>query len=67
MKLGIIGAKSIIDILIKVIKEETIDIDIVSVETEVITETPKKTRILEKQVDAILFTGVYNYYYTLAH
>ena len=46
MKLGIIGAKSIIDILIKVIKEETIDIDIVSVETEVITETPKKTRIL---------------------
>lgn len=42
MKLGIIGAKSIIDILIKVIKEETIDIDIVSVETEVITETPKK-------------------------
>ena len=43
MKLGIIGAKSIIDILIKVIKEETIDIDIVSVETEVITETPKNT------------------------
>ena len=48
MKLGIIGAKSIIDILIKVIKEETIDIDIVSVETEVITETPKKNTYFRK-------------------
>lgn len=65
MKLGIIGARSVIEILVKVITEETNDIDIVTVETEIISETPQKTRILEKQVDAILFTGVYNYYYTL--
>lgn len=67
MKLGIIGARSIIDILVKIITEETNDIDIFTVETEVITETPQKTRILETNVDAILFTGVYNYYYTLKH
>jgi len=65
MKLGIIGARSIIDILTKVIKSQTNDIDLVTVATEIITDTPKKALQLESQVDALLFTGPYNYYYTL--
>lgn len=67
MRLGIIGAHAIIDIVVKIIEKETNDIDIITVDTEIITDTPKKARALEEQVDALLFTGPYNYHYTLKH
>jgi len=67
MKLGIIGAHHIIDILIKVIQNQTNDIEIITIDNEIITEAPKKVRSLEANVDAILFTGPYNYFYALEH
>lgn len=65
MKLGIIGARSIIETVTKVIQSQTTDIDIVAETTEIITDTQKKALALESQVDALLFTGPYNYQYTL--
>ncbi|WP_405383174.1 hypothetical protein [Phascolarctobacterium sp.] len=67
MKLGIIGARSVMENIIKVIDEEIKDIDVISVATEKIEETPSKVRELEKKVDAVLFTGPYNYHYALKH
>ena len=44
MKLGIIGARSVMENIIKVIDEEIKDIDVISVATEKIEETPSKVR-----------------------
>lgn len=67
MRLGIIGARSIIDILVKVIQSQPKDIELLTVETEIITDTPRRAHELHGKVDALLFTGPYNYYYTLEH
>lgn len=67
MKLGIIGSHNIIESVVKVIIDEIPDIEYITVYADILAETPAKAMQLEKEVDAILFTGPYNYYYTLKY
>lgn len=67
MKLGIIGSHNIIDNIIKVITDEINDIEYITAYADILAETPAIVKRLEKEVDAILFTGPNNYNYTLKH